>query len=530
MEINKLGLNEFYGHSAIIKQYCGYPEDLPLPLVIQHGCDAYYNLFEINAEYLFDYWVWDEAVQEMNIKKHHLPPQTIHVLGSPFIYLADEVKLSLPVCERKGTIAFPQHSTPCGPAIEGFQDYARQLQALPEKFHPITVCLHPYDISQGLHIPFQENGFTVICCLPDVLTYYENIVNNPALFWQIYTQSYSPFYLTNFIKYCASKKYATANFSSSPTYYSIYLGLKFFWYGNKTQYTTGPYHRAPPEDVQYYQQMEKTLSLTDEGEVPDSDTLWQIAYGRLGVKHKLGKDELLSYLNNLYQSRPYVEGLRQKFVMLNETQVQVQNLEVQLQQSNVKVEQLQEQFENVLTEKDTLQVQFHQEQLVREICLIVLKQSPFKLDWYSRLFPGNKNRLQMRFNVVDKRKENAKSCDLRKSKTYKAGVGTVCKSSANYATDDIQQSSEQAISSLKQALELDPTNLWSYHKLGQTLLELDYFEEGILCYCHALSLDNNLAVVCSDLAEALVEGGYLEQAIICYRHLISLKLLKNDLH
>ena len=47
MEISKLGLNQFYGHSTIIKNYCGYPEDLPLPLVIQHGGSAFYNLFEV---------------------------------------------------------------------------------------------------------------------------------------------------------------------------------------------------------------------------------------------------------------------------------------------------------------------------------------------------------------------------------------------------------------------------------------------------------------------------------------------------
>jgi tetratricopeptide (TPR) repeat protein len=494
MEINKLGLNEFYGHSLIIKQYCGYPENLPLPLVIQHGSDAYYNLFEITTEYLFDYWVWDEAVKDMNINKYHLPPQTIHVLGSPFIYLADEVKPSLPVCERKGTIAFPQHSTPCAPAREGFQEYARQLQALPDQFHPITVCLHPYDISQGLHIPFQENGFTVISCVPDVLAYYEDIVKNPRLFWQIYTQSYSPSYLTNFINYCADKKYATANFSSTPTYYSIYLGLEFFWYGNKTQYTTGQYHLSSPEDVQYYQRMEASLSLTDEGEVPDWDTQWQIASGRLGVKHKMGKDELLSYLNNLYQSRPYVEGLRQKFVLLDETQIQVQNLEVQLQQSLAKLEDSNNLIHKIQDEKDTLQLQLDRFQLVKEIIQFVLKQTQSKLEHnYARL---NDEQAQANTTSINSNLVNDRVWDL------------------------------EALFSHKKALEAAPDNPLAYHRLGKALIELGYLEEGIVCYNHSLLLDDKIDIIYVDLAETMIKLGCLKKATTYYSRAAHLKLLK----
>jgi tetratricopeptide (TPR) repeat protein len=500
MEISKLGLNRFYGHSAIIKNYCGYPEELPLPLVIQHGGSGYYNLFEVTTEYLFDYWVWDEAVKEMNVKKHHLPPQTIHVLGSPFIYLADEVKPSLPVCERKGTIAFPHHSTPCAPAIEGFQEYARQLQALPEKFHPITVCLHPYDISQGLHIPFLEKGFTVISCVPDVLTYYEDIVKNPALFWQLYAQSYSPFYLTNFIKYCTEKKYATSNFSSTPTYYSIYLGLEFFWYGKKTQYTTGEYHLSPPEDVQYYRQMETTLSLTDEGEVPDWDTQWQIASGRLGVKHKMGKDELLSYLKSLYQTRPYVEGLRQKFVLLEQAEAQVQTIQIQLQQSTIQVEEVKTQFQKLQSEKDTLQLQLNQVQSLKEICQFVLKQTQSQVEHYYAGFADEKNQPDI--------------------------------PSINSDIDVLNQSFDQeSLFSHKKALEVEPANPLAYHRLGKFLIKFGYLEEGIFCYNHALLLDKNIAIVYSDLAEAMVKVGNMENAIIYYRRAFHLKSFqKHELH
>ena len=497
MEISKLGVTEFYGHSVIVKNYCGYPEELPLPLVIQHGGSGYYNLFEVTNEYLFDYWVWDEEVKEENLKNHQMPSNTIHVLGAPFIYLADDLKPSLPDSQRQGTIAFPHHSTPCSPAIKDFQEYALQLEALPEKFHPITVCLHPYDIYQSLHIPFKDKGFEVISCVPDVITYYQEIVNS-SRFWQIYTQSYTPSYLTNFIHYCAGKKYATANFLTTPVYYSIYLGLQFFFYGVKTDHGKGEYPGSPPKEVEYYRRTESLLSLTKDGEVADFETQWQIASTRLGVKHKMGKDELYSYLTNLYQSRPYVEGLRQKFVLLDETQVQVQNLQIQLQQSTIQIEEVNAQLQKLQSEKDALQLQLNQVHSVKEICQFVLKQTQSQFDHY---YPG----------WADEK--------------FQPDVHSI-----NSDIDVLNQlfNQQESLLSHKKALELDPANPLAYHRLGQVLIKLGYLEEGISCYSHALSLDKNIATVYSDLAEAMVKVGILEKAIIYYRRAINLKLFKDE--
>ena len=498
MEISKLGVTEFYGHSAIIKKYCGYPEELPLPLVIQHGgSSGYYDLFEVTNEYLFDYWVWDEEVKEENSKDRQMPSNTIHVLGAPFIYLADDLKPSLPDSERQGTIAFPHHSTPCSPAIKDFQEYAIQLEALPDKFHPITVCLHPYDIHQSLHIPFKDKGFEVISCVPDVITYYQEIVNNSSRFWQIYTQSYTPSYLTNFIRYCADKKYATANFLTTPVYYAIYMGLQFFFYGVKTDHGKGEYPGSPPKEVEYYRRTESLLSLTKDAEVADLETQWNIASTRLGVKHKMGKDELYSYLTNLYQSRPYVEGLRQKFVLLDETQVQVQNLQIQLQESTIKVEEVNDQFQRLQSEKATLQLQLDQVQLLKEICQFVLKQTQLKLEKYSAGLTDEKNQ-------PDRQKMNP-DMDVM-----------------NQSFDE-----QESLLSHKKALELDPANPLAYHRLGQILTKLGYLEEGILCYNHAISLDDNIAIFYSDLAESMVKVESLEKAIIYYRRAINLKLFKD---
>ncbi|MCC3591000.1 MAG: tetratricopeptide repeat protein [Microcoleus sp. PH2017_29_MFU_D_A] len=499
MEISKLGVNKYYGHAAIIRNYCGYSEELPLPLVIQHGGSAYYDLWEMTDEYLFDYWVWDDEVKEMNIKTRHLPPQTIHVLGAPFLYLADDFKTSLSDVERQGTIAFPNHSSPCTPAIQDFQEYASQLEALPDKFHPISVCLHPYDICLGLHIPFQEKGFTVISCVPEVITYYQDIVNNKNSFWYLYGQSYTPSYLTNFINYCADKKYATGNFWTTPACYSIYLGLQFFLYGNKTKYEKGEYLSSSSEEMEYYRRIEAILSLTKDDQVADPQAQWEIASTKLGIKHKMGKIELYTYLTNLYNSRPYVEGLRQKFALLEQTESQVQTLQVELQQSTIQVEEVNVQLQKIESEKDCLQFQLNQVQQLKEICQFVLNQTQSQFDHY---YAGS---------VDEKNQPNIPIM--------------------NSDIDVLNQSfDEDLLSSHKQALEIEPTNPLAYHRLGQVLIKLGYLEEGISCYNHALSLDRNIDIVYSDLAEAMVKVGNLEKAIIYYRRAINLKLFKDKIN
>jgi len=504
MEISKLGLNVFYGHSEIIRNYCGYPEELPLPLVIQHGGSAYYNLFEITNEYLFDYWVWNEEVKEMNIKDHAIPPYTLHVLGAPFIYLADELKLSFTDIERKGTIVFPGHSTPCCPLIKDFEEYANQLEILPDQFHPITVCLHPYDIFQSLHIPFENKGFTVVSCVPDVITYHQEIVNNINLFWQIYEQSYTSSYLTNFIHYCAGKKYATSNSWSTGAYYSMYLGLQFFFYGQKNQYGRGEYPGATSADLEYYQKMEALFSLSNDGQVVDIETQWEIASKRLGVDQKMGSNELYSYLTNLYQSRPYVEGLRHKFTLLAETEAQVQNLQAQLQESSVQIQEVKTQLQSIESENKHLKSQLNQVKTLTEICEFQLKNSQLKSDEYYAFLSKTRNELGKLQSLLDVSSELDIGLD--------------------------SQALEQLLSNYKDSLEKDSGNPLHYYQLGKIWMQANCFENAISCYRNAILLDNNQPSFYSELAEALIQLGELNEAVSYYRHAIHLKrsLTKNQ--
>lgn len=40
--------------------------------------------------------------------------------------------------------------------------FYKQLKNLPEKFHPITICLHHCDIETGKLLPYIKKGFHVV--------------------------------------------------------------------------------------------------------------------------------------------------------------------------------------------------------------------------------------------------------------------------------------------------------------------------------------------------------------------------------
>ncbi|MCG9067877.1 hypothetical protein [Laribacter hongkongensis] len=129
---------------------------------------------------------------------------------SPFVYYRKHNNIATSD-KATGTIAFPAHSTPSIDDLTGYVVYMESLKSLPQKFHPITVCLHMHDINKGLHIAFLEAGFNV-----------ETAGNSS-------NQEFN----ANFYSIISRFKYATSNVAGSYLYYTIELGIPFFLHGPK---------------------------------------------------------------------------------------------------------------------------------------------------------------------------------------------------------------------------------------------------------------------------------------------------------
>ena len=325
-EISKLNL--FYGHSKIIKDYCGYPLNKPLPILMAHGLNNLYKLDDEHFnEFIFDYWVWNEEVRQFNINLYKISPENIYNFGAPFIYLADEHLTDFEDSDaRQGTIAFPSHLNPNRPVDEWYDEYARLLKDLPEDFHPITVSLHPFDVSKGLHQVFQKYGFVTVTCSPLVLENYKEIEKTHGVFWKYYNHG-GPFYLNHFLKYCKGKKYATSNKVAAASYYSAYLGLRFFIYhGNQPGHLLRQEQNFTPEENEEYRKIKSFFSKENLEQALKSDIQRELASEKLGVPYKKGKQELREFLESLYNSRKYIQRQYDQQTQLEKTQAEVARL------------------------------------------------------------------------------------------------------------------------------------------------------------------------------------------------------------
>jgi len=134
-----------------------------------------------------------------------------YVLFSPFVFYRRHYNIQ-PLPTAQGTIVFVNHATADIDDVSDTQAYIDQLQDLPPKFQPISVCLHITDIKQGRHRIFMDNHIPVY-------TAGGNSEHFAARFYNILRQF----------------KYASSNLVNSSLFYAVEMGVPFFIYGNKPE-------------------------------------------------------------------------------------------------------------------------------------------------------------------------------------------------------------------------------------------------------------------------------------------------------
>ncbi len=202
--------SENYGHDHILKEYTGYPEFLPLNAQIQHG---WYGLeipdFKKIRKIPF-MLVWNKRVAHLWMKNTSKP---VFVLGAPFV-LYREMHNIKQKSDAKGTVAFPDHSTPGSTVVFDVKKYCDDLKKLPEKLQPVTICLHFRDMDRLAPI-FSENGFKVVTA------------GN--------SRQGGDGFVRHYYEILSSHKYSCSNIIGSFTFYSVDMGIPFFIYGDSPQ-------------------------------------------------------------------------------------------------------------------------------------------------------------------------------------------------------------------------------------------------------------------------------------------------------
>jgi hypothetical protein len=198
-----------YGFGKWIRRYGYYPPFLPLCIYTDHGLGSE-DMEEPTPQELASsapaqFYHSDNKV--FNWKKISKKP--CYTLYSPFVFARKSIGARYDK-DGKGTIYFVAHSTPFIEERNPVEKYHSEIQALPETFHPIAICLHIHDIRKGLDEKYRNLGYEVVTA-----------------------GDYADVRFTEkFYALLKGRKYALSNEFGSYGYYVTEMGMPFGLYGS----------------------------------------------------------------------------------------------------------------------------------------------------------------------------------------------------------------------------------------------------------------------------------------------------------
>ncbi len=201
-----------YGYSKWIRRYGYYPPFLPLCIYTDHGPgdssrSPYKHELESDAPVQFyhsrgaiERWVTVSA-------------KPCYQLFSPFVFARRSLRIerSPTAC---GSVFFPSHNTESITDLNDSHLYADEISRLPERFHPVTICLHITDMRLGIDKVYKAHGYRVVTAGDSL--------------HQDFTER---FY--NIIK---NFRYSLSNEFGAYGLYATELGIPFGLFGTKPQY------------------------------------------------------------------------------------------------------------------------------------------------------------------------------------------------------------------------------------------------------------------------------------------------------
>lgn len=201
--------NRSYGYNIILKKYAKFPLWLPLPCQFEHGWSVRDD--PLKSDLATDKPMMLVFNRRRKIAWEKLSQIPVYIIGSPFVLY----RRAMGITKKKGaegTVVFPSHSTYFTKSKFDIEKYCRELEKLPPKFQPITICLFWLDYIDKTADVYRRHGFKVV-------TAGVKIANSLS-------------FVRNFYEILSSHHFATSNDIGSYTLYAIDLGLPFFLTGN----------------------------------------------------------------------------------------------------------------------------------------------------------------------------------------------------------------------------------------------------------------------------------------------------------
>lgn len=265
-----------YGFGKWIRRYGYYPPCLPLCIYTDHGpgdqgLSPY--LHELRSSAPVQFYHTKSTVARWKNVSH----KRCYILHSPFVFARHTLGIERSSAAR-GSIFFVAHSTGSVMDKKAVDAYHQELSALPERFRPITICLHIHDVRKGLDRKYLEYGYRVVTA----------------------GDSLDQRFTERFYRLLGGHRYALSNLFGSYGLYATEMGVPFALYGTAPEYyNQGDANIENAEyksyrDTPYYQRAIELFNQLPE----DTITPEQLEFARfhLGVNDGITRVEMARVL------------------------------------------------------------------------------------------------------------------------------------------------------------------------------------------------------------------------------------------
>lgn len=196
-----------YGFGLWIRRYGYFPPFLPLCIYTDHapGESAQPHFkHEIESTAPVQFYHSQDRVDSWRAQ-YKKPCYTLY---SPFVFARKVLNIQRQA-NAAGTVYFLAHTTPSLTDHKSPSDYSREINDIPDKYKPITICLHYHDINKGVGKVYESLGHKVIC------------MGDP------YDQRFTERFLRTLSEY----KYCVSNLFGSYALYATEMGVPFGLHG-----------------------------------------------------------------------------------------------------------------------------------------------------------------------------------------------------------------------------------------------------------------------------------------------------------
>ena len=201
-DLKKYSWHDYYSLGFCIKEYARFPKFLNLAVYTDHGPGIRENLLPMDLNNKYRVSLLQNTIRINAFKEIGKP---VYCTGAPFVHYRKKRNIHIKQ-DAKGTVCFPFHSTKFVKADFDIDKLIKQINDLPKRFQPVTICLHHCDVEDGKHLKYIEKGFDVVSA----------------------GHKFDKKFVHRFYEILSNHKYATSNSYGSHVPYSIEMGLPFF--------------------------------------------------------------------------------------------------------------------------------------------------------------------------------------------------------------------------------------------------------------------------------------------------------------